>query len=366
MARTVDGGLRVGPQRAGADPGPVCYARGGTQPTVTDANVVLGYINPSAIAGGEVPIDRRAAATVIADELGDALARPAEECALGIHQVANAAMLRAIRSVTSERGRDPRQYSMIAFGGSGPVHAAALAALAGVHTVYVPPIPGLFSAVGLLQARLRYDAVTAWIGELDGVDLGDRLDAAFTGLADRLRGEASDEGTHPASLRFEHQIDLRYAGQSTETTLLLPDDFEWGSAGDELSRRYHAEHHRRYGYASESERVVVMALRVTAWVPPGREVSWSEIGRRLATAMPATDAAATRHRRAYFGREIGWADAEIVTRRDLIGPPRRGPAIVEESTTTVVVPPDWWAHCDEHGNLVLHRDDDAVTCADPR
>jgi N-methylhydantoinase A len=355
IAHIEDGALRVGPQSAGADPGPVCYARGGARPTVTDANVTLGYINPSAIADGAVPIDHHAAETVIANELGDALARPVEECALGIHQVANAAMLRAIRSVTSERGRDPRQYTMIAFGGSGPVHAAALAALAGVQTVYVPPIPGLFSAVGLLQADLRYDAVTAWIGELEAADVADRLGAAFSGLAERLREEASDEGTDPQSLRFERHVDVRYAGQSTETTLLVPEDFEWSTAGPALSRMYHAEHLRRFGYASDSERVVVMALRLTAWVPRDEEILWSEVGRRLANASPETEEPATPLRRAYFGGDVGWAEATLMTRRDLMGAPCRGPLIVEEPTTTVVVPPDWSVECDEHGNLVLRR-----------
>jgi N-methylhydantoinase A len=359
VAHFEDGALRVGPQSAGADPGPACYARGGTRPTVTDANVTLGYINPEAIADREVLIDYEAAIDAIITELGEALARPVEECAFGIHQVANAAMLRAIRSVTSERGRDPRQYTMIAFGGSGPIHAAALATLADVHTIYVPPIPGLFSAVGLLQADLRYDAATAWIGDLGDALVGNHLHLAFDELVQRLSEDAASEGTDARSLRFDRHVDLRYAGQSTETTLLLPDDFDWSAAGRVLTSMYHAEHECRFGYRSEAEPVVVMALRVTAWATRAHHVSWSDVGRDIAlrTATPGTT---DRHRRrAYFGDDSGWVDAALVTRHDLIGEAMDGPIIIEEATATVVVPPGWRARCDERGNVVLRRVSDA-------
>lgn len=186
------GALRVGPRSAGAVPGPACYGRGGTTLTITDANVVLGYMNPERIAGGTVPIDAAAARRAIAEHLGTRLRLPVQDAAYGVYQVANATMMRAIRAVTTERGRDPRDFSLIAFGGAGPLHAAALAASLGMTRVYVPLFPGLFSALGLLLADLRYDYVQSIPGRLDAVDPATLL-RAFEALAARVQEEVGRE-----------------------------------------------------------------------------------------------------------------------------------------------------------------------------
>jgi N-methylhydantoinase A len=216
------GTLRVGPASAGAVPGPACYGRGGSKPTITDANVVLGYTNPHAIAGGTVAIDRPAAIRAIEQELYPPLKLQVQEIAYGIYRVANAAMMRAIRAVTTERGRDPRQFVLVAFGGAGPIHAADLAAHLGMEQVCVPPYPGLFSAVGLMMADLRYDYVQSIPGRLDSVDVSDLLER-FEMLESRVRQEVSKEHVEWQQVKLERSIDLRYQRQMSEISIRIPD-----------------------------------------------------------------------------------------------------------------------------------------------
>jgi N-methylhydantoinase A len=352
IARFEDHALRVGPQSAGAEPGPAAYGRGGTEPTVTDANVVLGFINPNQIAGGTVGIDRDGAAAAIDRVLGPHLQRGTREMAYGIFQVANAAMMRSIRAVTSERGRDPRECTMIAYGGSGPVHAAALAELVGMRTVYVPPVPGLFSAVGLLLADLRYDYAASWAASLTDADLGERLATGYEALVGQARDQAVAEGIDATMLSFDRLIDLRYAGQSTETTMAVPSQLDPAAAGRLLAESFHIEHERRFGYRRDTEAITVMALRIQAWART-RSTSLRDIGRGL----PRQDimaVGATLSRPVYFGPEHGELDTSLVPRDGLASAPVTGPAIIEEVSTTVVVPPRWTASLDGLGNVVLH------------
>lgn len=216
------GALRVGPRSAGAVPGPACYGRGGAEPTITDANVVLGYINPETIAGGSVPIDVGAAHAAIDRTLATKLGLSVQQAAYGVHQVANATMMRAVRAVTTERGRDPRDFTLIAFGGAGPMHAATLADSLGMRTVYVPLFPGLFSALGLLLADLRYDYVQSIPGYLHEAE-PEVLLREYDQLVDRVRDEMLREDISQTGLRVERFIDLRYARQSSEPTLPVPD-----------------------------------------------------------------------------------------------------------------------------------------------
>jgi N-methylhydantoinase A len=345
------GALRVGPQSAGAVPGPVCYGRGGTTPTITDANVVLGYMNPQRIAGGTVPIDAAAARRAI-EELGARLRLPVQDAAYGIHQVANATMMRAIRAVTTERGRDPRDFALVAFGGAGPLHAAALAASLGMTRVYVPLFPGLFSALGLLLADLRYDYVQSIPGQLDAVEPTVLL-RAFAALAARMREEVSRENIDPATVRLERYIDLRYARQSSELTLPFPESGSTADLSAVLTAAFHAEHERTYGYRRENDPIAVVSVRLKA-TAPARSLGLRELGESFARTVNAGTGQPT-VRRAYFGPEVGEHASPVLHRADLVGKVLQGPFIVEEFDTTVVVPPGWQAEVDGCGNIILRR-----------
>ena len=341
--------LRVGPRSAGAVPGPACYARGGKEPTITDANVALGFMNPSAIAGGTVPIDSKAAATAFQPLLSRVKLGLAD-AAFGVHQVANATMARAIRAVTSERGRDPRNCSLIAFGGAGPIHAAELADGMGIRRVYVPLFPGLFSALGLLLADLRYDQVQSVPGRLDTVDPAMVL-RHYDALAGRLRDEVLSEDLNAADLRFERYIDLRYVKQSSELTLKLPDSVSSTEFARTMAAAFHDEHERTYGYRRQNEPVAVVNVRLRA-VAQARSLSFKDLTREFERERANATATPLGNRNAYFGPQAGELSARVLTRQSLDGR-LGGPAILEEFDTTVVVPPGWRAEIDGYGNIVL-------------
>jgi len=344
------GALRVGPRSAGAVPGPACYGRGGTAPTITDANVILGYMNPQKIAGGTVPIDAGAARTAIEKDLCARLGLTVQNAAYGVHQVANATMMRAIRAVTTERGRDPREFSLIAFGGAGPIHAAELATSLGIGRVYVPLFPGLFSALGLLLADLRYDYVQSVPGRLDAVDPASLL-REFDILAARVREEVFREEINPTGVQLDRFIDLRYARQSSELTLKVPEAVAAAELPRVLAESFHSEHERTYGYRREHDPIAVVSLRLKA-TAPARSVGFRELGESFARTV---DEAGTPEitRRAYFGPQAGEREARILRRSDLVGKSLTGPLIVEEFDTTVVVPPAWQAEVEEYGNILL-------------
>ncbi len=340
--------LRVGPQSAGAVPGPVCYGRGGKSPTLTDAHVVLGYMNPRGIAGGTVPLDHRASGVALQEELGTRLGLSLKEAAYGVFRVATATMVRAIRAVTTERGRDPRQFSLIAFGGAGPIHAAALAESLGMERVYIPLFPGLFSALGLLLADLRYDYVQS---------LPERLDAAraevllqtYEHLRTLALKDMGQEGISPEGVRWEKFVDLRYARQSSELTLPLPEGVPASELLRVLAEGFHAEHERHYGYRRAHEAVSLVSLRLKATVPT-RGVSLDSLGRSfLRSARPGAGPGLWRS--VYFGE--GELKTPILAREDLLEKGCSGPLVVEEFDTTVVVPPKWQASLDEWGHIVL-------------
>ena len=329
-----DGGaLRVGPRSAGADPGPACYGRGGEEPTVTDAALVLGYLGPETELGSGLALDADAAEAVMAD-LAEAagLAGPVA-AAEGVYRVANATMARTIREVTVERGHDPRRFAMVAFGGAGPMHAAALADRLDVETVLVPRANGVLSALGLLAADERHDAVRTLGGRLDEVDPG-TVESRYESLRERVLAETSD----PGAAVLTRGADLRYAGQSHELTVDV-------AAFDppDVAEAFHAAHERARGYRLD-EPVELVTLRVTATIP-GDEPDVSHEG---ADSEPRT----SRPVRAGDGpRETPVYDREAVA----AGLAVDGPAVFEGAESTVVVPPDWRAGVDERGTLRLER-----------
>ena len=335
------GGLQVGPRSAGADPGPACYGRGGVEPTVTDANVVLGFIPAGAVADGVIQISRERARDAVA-RLAAPLGLTTLETASGIHRIANARMVRALRSVSSEKGRDPRDFALIAYGGSGPIHAAGLAEELGVRTILVPAVAGLFSAVGLLFARPELHEVHTCHLDLDSTAPG-LLAELFAGLDARLAPAL--EGRSGVELSWS--ADLRYGGQSWEVEVELarrPLDRE---ALADLRERFESEHERLYGVRDRpGSPVEVRALRLTA------------LGQTTATESFRFDD--SRGEPSSSTRTVCFGDDEheaSVRRRSSFGAASEpGPVLVDEYDTTVVVPPGWTVRRDDGTDtLILER-----------
>ena len=323
------GALRVGPRSAGADPGPAAYGRGGEDPTVTDANLALGYLAEGAELGGELTLSAEHAEAALG-RLGEGLGLDAVDAALGVVRVADAEMVRALRVISVERGLDPREFALVAFGGAGPMHACALADELGMGTVLVPRASGVLSALGLAISDVRRDYVRPFLAALHDVEPSD-LEEGFADMA----SAAAEDLDGP---ECEREADLRYRGQSFELTV---------DAGDAeaLAERLHEAHERRYGYALQGEPVEVVNLRLTATVR--REKPELREGERDG------DAEAGRRRVNFDG---DWTEAPVLERARMgRGSEVEGPAIVELAESTCVVRPGWAGQVDEAGTLVLER-----------
>lgn len=346
------GGMRVGPQSAGAVPGPVCYGRGGTQPTVTDANLVLGRLDRGNFLGGAgaVGLDADAALdtlTRLGHELGG---YSPQEAALGVIRIANATMERALRRVSVERGHDPRSFALIPFGGAGPLHACELAGALGVRRILVPPTPGVLSALGLLMADVVHESAQAILREAGA--LGDDIDflaAHFKQLAEESRAVLAGEGvTEP---RLEGSLDMRYRGQSYELTVPLATPVSAEGLAAAVAD-FHARHEQRYGYAMADATVEVVTLRLRA-SGPGAQPDFQR------QPLGPADASA-----AFVGETPVWFRADSPTgtaaydrTRLLPGNRFTGPAIVYQFDTTTVIPPGWDARVDGWANLWVERAD---------
>jgi len=340
------GALRVGPESAGAEPGPACYGHGGDRPTVTDANVVLGYIGDDTALGGELTLDVDAAHAVLGDLADEADLPDAEAAARGVVRVANATMTRAIRSATVERGHDPRTFDLVAFGGAGPMHAAALAADLDMDRVVVPAPAGVLSAYGLLAADETHDAVrtvTQPLAESDPTE----IDAIYDELIETVLADASE----PAAATIERAADCRYDGQSFELTVPV-DSFTQAA----VAEAFDAAHERAYGYTLSAP-VELVNLRVTATIE-GESPEIDHAG---------TGDAVVGSREAIFpddGSNTGDTDADgvpatVYDRAKLAAETTiTGPAILEQAESTTVVPPGWQGRIRGDGALVIRRDDD--------
>ena len=344
------GALRVGPHSAGAEPGPVCYGRGGQEPTVTDANVVLGYMNPESIAGSTLRIDHQAAQTAIKEKVAGPLGLDLLQTAYGIIQVASATMMRALRAVSTERGRDPREFTLIAFGGAGPIHAAELAASLGIKQVYVPLFPGLFSALGLLLADFRQDQVRSVALALETVD-PQTIVQLYTEAEEAMRAEMVQEGVPEAAVKFERLVDLKYGYQVSEMTLPFPSDTSLADLQEALARLFTQAHEREFGY-SRDDPIELFSLRLRA-TAVASHLQFTELAQQLTQngrgPLPSSD------RQAYFGPKHGLQTVPI-RQRSQIEKEENGPLIIEEPDTTVVVPPGWTLQRDDFGNLVLRAE----------
>jgi len=340
------GALRVGPRSASARPGPVCYGLGGEQATVTDANVVLGYLNRSHLLDGAMPINSDAAHAAIERDIARPLGLAVADAAYGIHTVANATMVRAVQAVTSEIGRAPSDFTMIAFGGSGPVHAASLALHAGIRHIVVPPASGVFSAFGLLFTRIEHrlvrtcslDATTAEPDVLNQLAAALHLEAA---------GLMQAEGVPVADSELQFQLDMRYRGQSSELNIdiALPMTH---SGLQQAVLAFHAEHERTYGYHSMAEptQLVNLRLRIRA---RASEESVRVHADHIHPAVTNHHDGQLPHRQIFFGDRWGWHDTPVL-RRESLGT-RVGPLVVEEYDTTIVVPPGAQVRRDATGSV---------------
>jgi N-methylhydantoinase A len=344
------GSLRVGPQSAGADPGPVCYSRGGSEPTVTDANVVIGYMNPGAIGGSALSIDRQAACDAIERRIAEPLGLDVMDAAFGITQIANSLMMRALRAVSTERGRDPRDFTLMAFGGAGPIHAAALAETMEISTVMVPIFPGLFSALGLLLADYRHDYIRSLVTPLNSIELN-RLLECFSELENSAIVEMQSEGIALEAIRFERYADLKYGYQLQELTLPFPLTDQQTDIAGTLEQLFTEAHERAFGYHADDQ-IELVSLRLRALAIAGR-LRFRELAEPPggSSRMPRQN---THSREVYFGRSHGLRETPIRSRLEINGL-QHGPLIIEEPDTTVVVPPGWTVKLDEYRNVVLKK-----------
>ena len=339
------GSFQVGPRSAGAEPGPICYDRGGTEPTTSDANVLLGYLNPDYLLGGALRVNLDKTTDLFQSKVAQPLGLSLLEAAYGVHMVANATMARAMRSVTIERGRDARNFTVVAFGGSGPCHAAALAQNLGIRRVIVPASPGLFSSLGLLSATQEYEFVRSlMLGTRD--TNGHSLEESFTALESEARDILHQEGYAANALGFTRYADLHYAAQIHALTVPVPPS---GRISD-LEEVFGEEHHRTYGYQSASEPIEITNIRVMGHQIQslGAQADLTAIGAALYGARGQS-----KSRKAYFGKERGLLDVPIISRGDLDLQPSQGPAIVEEYDTTIVVPPGCTVSRDTAWNVIL-------------
>jgi N-methylhydantoinase A len=336
------GSLKVGPESAGAMPGPACYRLGGTDATVTDANVALGYINPSSLAGGSVDLDLDAAHEALERAVAGPLGVPLLEAAHGVYAVANITMIRAIKSVTTYRGRDPRDFALMAFGGSGPLHAAEIARSLGITRVIVPETPGVFSALGLLEAAPEYGFSQTLITDPTALDTH-ILEQAYEGLEGISLTRMVDEGLDSENEgTWSRAADLRYRGQAYELTV----DAD-SSATEDITKllveRFHVEHERTYGRRADDEPVDLVTIRSIYRIALEQSVPSS-------SKPPSVQ---HEPRVAYFGGEHGAISTPVVNRADLAGSSRPGPLIVDEYDSTTLIPPDSAVHLDDMNNIVI-------------
>jgi N-methylhydantoinase A len=339
----VDAGgfLRVGPRSAGAQPGPICYGRGGTEPTVTDANLLLGRLNPEYFLAGRMRLEPDAISGAM-DALGERIGLEPLDLAASIVEIANENMASAIKMVSLERGHDPRRFSLLAFGGAGPLHAAAVARTLGIPKVIAPLHPGVFSALGLLLADIRVDKIWTQAFRSNNVD-AELVNRQFGRITERALGELRQEG-FDGEPQLRRAINMRYFGQNYEHEVEIESGELDEAALQRAFRLFDDLHARRYGYAIEGEVIELVSFKVTA------------IGKRPPLDLSSTNGAGDHERsqRPVYVRGAGWLDAAVVRRSALaVGERLEGPAVVEEDGSTTFVEPGMTLELTSQGALVI-------------
>jgi N-methylhydantoinase A len=339
------GSLRNGPQSAGANPGPACYRRGNDRPTNTDANVVLGRLGDQLI-GGAMTLDRTAAERAIETYVGEPLGLELVEAAEAIIKVANANMADAVRLISIRRGYDPREFCLVAFGGAGPLHGAALAKELSVPTVLVPPSPGITSALGCLLVDVRHDLSTMFLGHVDGVDAAE-LEGEFGKLETEARARLSHEGVPEEQMSLQRLVDMRYVGQWRSLTIAVssPVDLE------DAAQRFHAEHEREYNYRRDGAPVEIYRLSVRAvGVTPKPELARHEKNGGRPAQRGSRDVR--------FDEFETPVETPVFDRNELsAGAAIDGPAVIEQLDSTTLVPPGWRAEVDEWLNIRMYLEE---------
>lgn len=349
LAHIDEGGLlKVGPLSAGAVPGPVCYGRGGAQPTTTDANLVLGYLNPDYFLGGEYPLDLPACQQAIAEKIGKPLGIEATQAAIGVYQVVNSNMADALRVVSVQRGHDPREFILVAAGGAGPVHASRLAQEVGIPKVIVPRTASVFCALGMLESDLKHDYVrTHWkqFGEMDPA----LLEKAFANMEQEGRTTLMEEGVQTDTVEVERYLDMRYVGQHHEVTVRLPAGQLDKAKLKDVAIAFHQTHERLYTYSEPEKPMETINVRVTVI---GR-VPKTPLAKESSATGPAEEALKG-SRDVYFAEYQSRVPTPIYDSARLKpGHTFLGPAIVEAVTTSIVVCPGDRATIDAYGNVIL-------------
>ncbi len=340
------GSLQVGPTSSGAVPGPVCYDIGGTVPTVTDANVVLGYLNADYLVGGAVKINAEKARAAFAKEIAEPLGLSVEHAAYGTHKIAASNMIRAIKAVSSERGRDVREYALFAFGGNGPLFAAVTAESLHMSRIVVPPCPGVFSSFGLLYSEIEHHHSRTFWRVIRDTDPAEIAKAVATMEAEALAA-LKTQGFTGKRARVRRAASMRYKGQSFELTVPIGKGAINARSLKALEEAFGEEHEYTYGHrAGPDEPVEIVNLQVVGQGVPDKPRVPDGI--QVGGASPV----APKKRRAFLGPEAGWREVRVLARSDL-KKRRRGPFIVEEYDATCIVPPGARAELDSFGNIVI-------------
>jgi N-methylhydantoinase A len=344
------GALQVGPDSAGADPGPVCYNRGGEEITITDANLVTGVLDPDHFLGGRMKLNKARAEELLEREIAKPLGLSLLEAADGILKIINVKMEEAIKSVSSQRGYDIRDFTLVAFGGGGPMHAGRMALDLGIPSVLVPLTPGVHSALGLLLSDVKHDYVRSKLVGLDELDLNE-INDLFEQLSERATADLRSEGFHENEIRIQSFLDLRYAGQGYELTVpspmppLKPADLKL------MRERFDTQHEQASGHKAETEPVELVSLRLISYglVPQAKFSPAKATGRKV-------DQAKIGERTIYFGKEHGTLKCQIYS-RELLEPRHDifGPAVIEQLDTTTVIHPEHEATVDAYRSLVVRK-----------
>ncbi|HXG49936.1 MAG TPA: hydantoinase/oxoprolinase family protein [candidate division Zixibacteria bacterium] len=344
------GALQVGPDSAGADPGPVCYGRGGENVTITDANLVVGVLDPDHFLGGRMKLDKARAERALQEKIARPLGLSLLEAADGILNIINVKMEEAIKAVSSQRGYDIRDFTLVAFGGGGPMHAGRMALDLGIPAVLVPPTPGVHSALGLLMSDVKHDYVRSKLAGLEELDC-EEVNRLFAELIAEAKSDLTAEGFGDQEIRIEPFLDLRYAGQGYELTVPCPMPPLAPSDLASMRQRFDAQHEQVSGHKAESEPVELVSVRLVSigLVPQARLSPAKRTGRALEQAR-------TGERRVYFGPARGTLPCAIYARERLEpGHAVPGPAIVEQLDTTTVIQPEQIGTVDDYGNLIIKQ-----------
>ena len=343
------GMLNVGPESAYSYPGPVCYDRGGEKPAVTDANLLLGYLNKDFFLGGEMKINYDKCYKLTKEKIADPLGMTVEEAACGVFQIVNQNMADATKVVSVQKGFDPREFALVSAGGACSIHACKIAEEVGSNYVIVPKAASVFCALGMLESDIRLDNVRSFVGTIPGLDL-DAFNACIVAAEKDAMAQLEHEGVRKEESSLERYLDIRYVGQHHEVTVPIPANCVIDAGHVEaIAKTFHTAHERLYSYCTPETPVEIVNLRVTA-VGHVKKTGLE----KLKGSGQSVEAAFKNTRKLYFQEYQGWKDVPVYDRNKLfIGHVIEGPAVIEERITTIIVHPKWNARIDEFGNVVM-------------